>query len=149
MGEPLKLKFQKEKYGSYAEALNHVLQSMEGHFNRGYGDRSRDAEIYLLPKASEEATHFLDKNSDSNETLERVKSLIEGFETPYGMELLASVHWITQEYPEISKNVDKVIEKIHAWNERKKNLFKPRHIEIALNQLIEKSWIPSQRVDHT
>jgi len=40
-GQPLKLKFVKQQYGPYAEELNYVLQRMEGHFIRGYGDRSR------------------------------------------------------------------------------------------------------------
>jgi O-acetyl-ADP-ribose deacetylase (regulator of RNase III) len=48
-GEPLRLAFVKHHYGPYAEKLNHVLQRMEGHFIRGYGDRSGGAQIYLLP----------------------------------------------------------------------------------------------------
>src|SRR6266700_2120693 len=39
-GEPLRLRFVKDKYGPYAETLHHVLQRIEGHFIHGYGDRS-------------------------------------------------------------------------------------------------------------
>ena len=111
-GEPLKLDFQKDKYGPYTETLNHVLQRIEGHFIRGYGDRSSDAQIYLLPEASKQAADVLQNTSGSIDPLNRVQSLIEGFETPYGMELLASVHWITQEYPDIAQDIGKIIEKI-------------------------------------
>jgi O-acetyl-ADP-ribose deacetylase (regulator of RNase III) len=38
-GEPLRLKYEAGHYGPYAANLNKVLDVMEGHFIRGYGDR--------------------------------------------------------------------------------------------------------------
>ena len=49
-GEPLKLKYEAGPYGPYAENLNKVLQAIEGHFTRGYGDSPKpDRDIELLP----------------------------------------------------------------------------------------------------
>jgi len=96
-GEPLKLQYVKEKYGPYANNLNHVLQKLEGHYIRGYGDRSREAEIYVLSEGKIAARDFLQNAADANVRLERVSGLINGFETPYGMELLATVHWVARE----------------------------------------------------
>jgi len=67
-GQPLSLDFQKQKYGPYAETMHHVLQRMEGHFVRGYGDRSRDVSLHLFPDAVREAEQFLTADC---ETLER------------------------------------------------------------------------------
>ena len=93
-GEPLRLKYEAGHYGPYAANLNKVLEVMEGHFIRGYGDSQKPAaEIELLPGAVEEAAEFLKDRMDSAARLERVAELIEGFETPYGMELLSTVHW--------------------------------------------------------
>jgi O-acetyl-ADP-ribose deacetylase (regulator of RNase III) len=50
-GQPLELNYVKKQYGPYAENLNHVLQRVEGHFLRGYGDRTGKASVYLLPNA--------------------------------------------------------------------------------------------------
>ena len=86
-GEDLKLDFVKEKYGPYAEKLHFVLQVLEGHFIRGYGDRSKDAQIRLLPHAVQEAEIFLKDDQEAASRLEQISQLIEGFETPYGMEL--------------------------------------------------------------
>ncbi|MFC6605302.1 macro domain-containing protein [Ectobacillus funiculus] len=58
IGEPLRLNYKKYYYGPYAENLNHVLIRLEGHFIRGFGDRSKDAEVYLLPEAAKEARAF-------------------------------------------------------------------------------------------
>ena len=58
-GEPLKLNFVAHVYGPYAENLNHVLQLLEGHYIRGYGDRIRETSILLEPGAAEEGRAFL------------------------------------------------------------------------------------------
>lgn len=136
MGEALKLNFVPHLYGPYADNLNFVLQRLEGHYIRGYGDRSKDAQVYLLPNAAETAKRFLSKDEDSLERLVRVRNIIEGFETPYGMELLATVHWICKtDY--LMNSPDKVVTAVHNWNPRKKRIFKPEHIEIALEHLKE------------
>lgn len=83
-GEPLKLDFVKDRYGPYAEKLNFVLQRIEGHFIRGYGDRSGNAQIYLLPNAKDAANRFLEGNDEAKARLAHVQRLIDGFETPYG-----------------------------------------------------------------
>jgi O-acetyl-ADP-ribose deacetylase (regulator of RNase III) len=141
-GVPLRLQWTKSKYGPYAEHLNHVLQRMEGHYIRGYGDRSRQATIYPLPGATEAARAFLERTPEAAMPLERVGRLIEGFETPYSMELLSTVHWVAQEDAVAARNPDAAIEQVHAWNERKRQTLKPEHIRIAWQRLAEQGWLP-------
>lgn len=136
VGEPMKLRFQKNKYGPYADNLNHVLQRIEGHFIRGYGDRSREAEIYLLEDAAERAIAFLQKDGESLKRLKRVNEIIQGFETPYGMELLATVHWVMKHYPEQSMDLSFVTEHVQNWSDRKKELFSAKHIEKVWHYLL-------------
>lgn len=57
-GQPLKLEFQKQRYGRYAETLHFVLQRIEGHFVRGYGDRSRDVSLRIYPKRHKRPRNF-------------------------------------------------------------------------------------------
>lgn len=135
IGEPLKLDFKAGKYGPYAENLNHVLQRLEGHYIRGYGDRSRDAELYLLPGASERARDVLSEDQHALRRLEDLKTIIEGFETPYGMELLATVHWVCDHHPGVVNRPHEVIRLVHEWNERKRKIFKPGHIVVAVDRL--------------
>ena len=144
-GEPLELSFTKDKYGPYTETLHHVLQRMEGHFLRGYGDRSLKAiepTMMLTPKAASEAECYLrDYSRETVARLESVSRLIEGFEYPHGMELLATVHWVANEYEEAKNNLEKNIEAVHAWSERKKTQFSEREIEIAWKRLKECCYI--------
>lgn len=139
-GEPLKLKFEAGKYDPYAENLNKVLERLEGHFIRGYGDSQKpDQDIELLPGALEAATDFLRDKEESKKRLNQVTALIEGFETPYGMELLSSAQWVAK-HQNVSTE-DRAIQSIHSWNERKRRLFREDHIRIDWRQLVTNHWI--------
>jgi O-acetyl-ADP-ribose deacetylase (regulator of RNase III) len=139
-GEPLRLKYVAHTYGPYADNLNKVLQAIEGHFTRGYGDSpTPDREIELLPGAIEAANEFLatQEETSSRERLHKVAELIEGFETPYGMELLASVHWVARHNKPPARNVESAVESVHKWNERKRQMFPPKHIAVSWRRLDE------------
>lgn len=135
-GEELRLRFVSAQYGPYADNLNHVLQRLEGHYIRGYGDRNRDAEIYLLPDVAKEAEEFLRQLNDesTDKRLQDIKRIIEGYETPYGLELLATTDWIIKHQPDASANVKRAADYFKAWNERKK-VFKESHFETAWRHL--------------
>lgn len=147
-GESLRLRYEPGHYGPYADNLNKVLELMEGHFIRGYGDSQKpDAEIELLPGATDQADVFLSDKPESLERLNRVARTIEGFETPYGMELLATVHWVAHHGGPLdqipAKDADLAVAQVHAWNPRKMRIFKPDHIHAAWSQLNEHSWLQS------
>jgi O-acetyl-ADP-ribose deacetylase (regulator of RNase III) len=141
-GEPLQLKFEKGLYGPYAKNLRHVLTEIEGHFIRGYGDAEDDPEkqIELDLEASQHAEAFLQKHPKTQAQFDRVGSLIRGFETAYGMELLATVHWVVKQ--EGGTSVEKTIEKVYSWNERKR-MFREPHIRIAWEVLDNSGWFSS------
>ena len=142
-GQKLRLEFVKDKYGPYAENLNFLLQLMEGHFIRGYGDRSRDAQIRVLPKTSLEADDFLADYPRTVDRIKRVGDLIQGFETPHGMELLASVCWVANEQALPGLDADAAIVAVHRWSARKRRLFKPQHIRVAWERLSAHGWVPT------
>lgn len=141
-GEPLRLKYEEGFYGPYAPNLNKVLEALEGHFTRGYGDSQKpDVEIELLPGAADEAERFLSGNESLCRRLDHVANLIDGFETPYGMELLSSVHWVAGRRTPPADTTEKAIEAVHGWNDRKRAMFKAEHIRIAWARLDEQGWL--------
>ena len=143
-GEPLKLRFTKGHYGPYAENLRHVLQAIEGHLVSGYADGgdAPDKQLQLVPGALEDARAFLENKADTRTRLAKVSALVDGFESPFGLELLATVHWIATEQAQ-PLDPDEVTRHAYAWNERKKR-FSARQIDLAFNVLAEKGWIPSR-----
>jgi len=142
VGEPLHLKYQAGLYGPYAPNLNKLLEVMEGHFLTGCGDSQKpDAEISLIQGATEEADKFLSQNLGINDHLDRVIKLIAGFETPYGMELLSSVHWLAVHGSPLAKDSDDAIQGMARWSDRKAKMFKPKHIKIAWERLVSEGMV--------
>ena len=139
-GEPLKLKYAQAHFGPYAENLRHVLNKIEGHMISGYADGgdAPDKELKLVPGAIQDAQKFLKNQTDTKLHLGKVADLVEGFETPFGLELLATVHWIATKTDAAS--IDDVIERTHAWNKRKR-LFTGRQIKISYNALRIQNWL--------
>jgi hypothetical protein len=145
-GEPLKLKYDPGIYGPYAPNLNKVLEVLEGHYTRGYGDTQKpDVEIELLPNAIDKANEFLNDQKGKAKLLCKVADLIEGFETPYGMELLSSVHWIAKRDQFPANTVEEAVVKIHAWNDRKRSMFRQKHIQVAWERLREQGWLSNSQ----
>ncbi len=143
-GEPLKLTFEKGPFGPYADELRHVLNHIEGHFIQGFADGQNkpDTTIKLLQGAADEAAQVLREYAATRERCERVAKLIEGFETPFGMELLTSVHWIaSQENPEAKRDVNAAIAGVHGWNERKNKTMHADHIRSAWQRLQDQGWL--------
>ena len=139
-GEPLKLKYVKALYGPYADNLRHVLSHIEGHFISGYGDAgdNPDKQIELKPHAADVADHYLQSHPTTLARFDRVAHLIEGFESTYGMELIATVHWVGKH--EGATSADEAVAKTFAWNERKR-MFDQKHIRIAWDVLMANDWL--------
>jgi O-acetyl-ADP-ribose deacetylase (regulator of RNase III)/uncharacterized protein YwgA len=143
-GEPLRLRYAKGVYGPYAQNLRHVLSLMEGHFTRGFGEGedAPDKQIELVGDAARQGEAFLADHPTTRRRLDRVSELIAGFETPFGMELLATVHWAALK--EGAESLDQAVKMTYAWNERK-SMFTPKQIRTAWQALANGGWLEDQR----
>jgi O-acetyl-ADP-ribose deacetylase (regulator of RNase III) len=144
-GEPLRLKYVKGIYGPYAENLRHSLTTVEGHFLVGFGDGSQpvlSAEpIDVLPGVADEATRFLVDHPSTKVRIRRVLELSEGFESAYGMELLATVHWIVTQSDSQLNGPEEIVERVAEWSPRKQEMFGREHVGIAWEHLRSGGWL--------
>ena len=138
-GEPLRLDFEKASYGPYAGNLRHALRGIEGHLISGYrdGGDAPGKHIELVPGAVDDACVFLSQHPETRERLERVAGLVEGFESSFGLELLATVHWVAAGRPLVE---DEIVALTYAWGERKRQFSEPQ-IRLALDRLREGGWL--------
>jgi O-acetyl-ADP-ribose deacetylase (regulator of RNase III) len=139
-GQPLRLNYIKHHYGPYATNLSHVLNKVEGHFVAGYqdGGDQPDKELTIVPGAIPEAEAALKHEEQTHAHFNKVAELVDGFETPYGLELLATVHWVATR--EGADNLEKALAGVRGWNDRKK-VFTERQIAIAFDTLKSKGWL--------
>lgn len=141
---PLDLRFAAHKYGPYADRLRHLLEGLDGsylHCDKRIGDadpldviwfddgRKAFVQAYLKSEAKEYVS-----------ALETTAALIDGFESPFGMELLATVDWLlTKEGAQ--PTVPNLREGLRRWRggpdaaARKDRLFDDRALGIALERL--------------
>lgn len=133
-GEELKLNFSKYYYGPYAGNLRFVLNKLEGHYISGYGDGGDDPQkpLRLLPGAVSEAERCLEQYPDTRERIAKVLELVNGFESPDALELMASVHWLVEK--EGCRDVDMVMKGLAGWNARKRR-FSKMQVEKVLSAL--------------
>jgi hypothetical protein len=138
-GEPLRLRYKAAPCGPYAENLRHVLHAIEGHLIAGYdGGDAPDKPLTLVPGAVEEAAAFLAGHRPTRERFDRVAALTEGFESPFGLELLSTVHWVMRQEP--VRTLPDVVARTYTWNDRKRQ-FTPRQIGIAADVLARQGWV--------
>ncbi len=139
-GEPLRLEYQKATYGPYARNLRHVLQAIEGHLISGYTDSgdTPSEQLTLVPGAVKDAEAFLETRTATHERFNRVVQLVEGFETSFGLELLATVHWVAVE--ENVLDLEGIQRATYAWGDRKAQ-FTPSQIQLAADRLRAEGWL--------
>ena len=140
-GEPLRLRYVKASHGPYAENLRHVLRTLAGVYVTGEGvggGDKPDQPLSLMPGAAAQAQAYLSDHPETRSRFDRVVDLVEGFESPSGLELLATVHWVIEEIG-CAADAD-VIRATYAWNERKKQ-FSHDQIVLARDTLCDRGWI--------
>lgn len=147
-GEPLDLLYAKGHKGLYAEGIHRVLNKIEGHWISGYSDTIGKPSVHLrlIPGAVTGAEVFLRSEPNTNKLIRKVVDLIDGFEAPVGLELLAVVHWAS--HKEQITSIDTIV---HHVNDGR---FYRKQIVQAYEALESMGWlhdegIPSQEINGT
>ncbi len=77
--------------------------------------------------ASEEKQYtFLSAKSEIQAHLGRVSDLVEGLESPFGLELLSTAHWVATQ--ERTETMDQIVTRTFAWNDGQGNVIKSRGV---------------------
>lgn len=136
-GEPLNLEFEKGTYGPYAHRLFHLLKYLNGYYIRFREDENKPGTTITIennryPLVEKYIAEEL--STDKKERLAKVLKAIEGFESPFGLELLATVDFIIRQTR--TSDYETILKDISNWTSRKKEIMKPYHVEVATRQVI-------------
>jgi O-acetyl-ADP-ribose deacetylase (regulator of RNase III) len=141
-GEALGLVFSPAVYGPYADELRKSLRNMEGHFIIGFGDGSlpitKAEQIRVKPEIYEELDKYIANHPETNARINSVLGKIEGFESTYGLELLATVHWIMTHDAIAMTHSGAAHDGVHRWSQRKSSLFTSQHVKSAWQAVHER-----------
>jgi len=144
--DPLKFQFKADKYGPYSDRLRHLLDALDGtylHCDKRLSDAGPSDTIWFDESRRQHVDLFLKQDSSAslNKVLDETAKRIDGFESPLGMELLATVDWLI-ERERREPNLESIRAGLLEWPagepaaERKLALFNDRLIDLALSRLV-------------
>jgi len=145
LDNPLKLTYQANRYGPYADNLRHLLDSLDGNYlqaNKRIADsQAFDNAIRFNYQHKQTVQDYLEYEAkDYLNSLNTVNRIIDGFESPYGMELLSTVDWLIQQ-EKYEPNLDDIKRGLADWSaglkwgKRKLNMFNDKALHTAIDRL--------------
>ena len=145
LNNPLDLRFQADKYGPYASRLTHLLDGLDGsylHCGKRIGDAGPFDVIWFEDAKRDKIAAYLGSGEAKAflPALEATADLIDGFESPLGLELLATIDWLVQK-DGVAADLDSIKAALTNWTggersaARKQKLFEDRLVDLALERL--------------
>ncbi len=145
LNDPLDLRFTADRYGPYAHRLSHLLNSLDGsylHCERRIADARPFDTIWFEESKREKLSLYL-KSIEARDYLPAVEAtdaLIDGFQSPLGLEALATIDWLVSREG-VLPTLEAVRSGLARWPagsdaaKRKEKLFDNRLLELALERL--------------
>ncbi len=145
LDNPLRLKFEASRYGPYADNLRQLLNALDGsflHCAKRLADAGPMEPITVDNNRVPEVAMFM-KGQEVEAfrgALKATEDVIDGFETPFLMELLSTVDWIQREHRRILSTTE-ILDALKIWPggktaaRRKLALFDPGTIDLARGRL--------------
>lgn len=145
LADPLKLEFKADRYGPYAHQLTHLLNALDGsylHCDKRLADASPFDTICFAAEKESTLAAYLSKAECAgySEAVNVTDELIDGFQSPLGLEALATVDWLlTREGAE--PTIAGIRSALDRWPagpeaaERKQKLFTDRLLQGAVARL--------------
>jgi O-acetyl-ADP-ribose deacetylase (regulator of RNase III) len=145
LNNPLDLMFTANKFGPYSTRLSHLLDALDGSYLH-CDKRLADANVFDVIRFDDKQRDRVAAYLNSGEAkvylpaLEATEVTIDGFQSPLGMELLATVDWLLQRKG-IQPNVTAVKDGLRTWPggqeaaDRKLRLFDDRLLGLALDRV--------------
>jgi O-acetyl-ADP-ribose deacetylase (regulator of RNase III) len=143
--DPLKLQYDANKYGPYADNLRHLLDGLDGsylHCEKRLSDAGPTDVVRFDDSRKTQVIKYLADLSQGRfaSVLEQTSELIDGFESPLGMELLATVDWLLVDTSS-ERSTSSVRARLAEWPggrpaaARKQKLFNDRLLGLAIDRL--------------
>ena len=134
---PLNLRFNANRYGPYADRLRHLVNALDGsylHSSKRISDASPLDRIWFDDDKEEAIKKFLEDIAPGYAAaLAATTELIDGFESPLGLELLATVDWLVDAM-EVEPTPQAIRKGLAAWPDagnRQAGHLKPIYSEVV------------------
>lgn len=147
---PLKLKFKAHLYGPYAENLPHMLDSLDGsyiHCDKRISDADPWEPVWFDDAKETLVSAYLQSEAKTYlPALKETTEIINGFQSPFGMELLSTCDWLLNRQ-HVEPTVLGLRKGLENWPsltwaaQRKIKIFDNKVLGVALQRLSEAGWV--------
>ncbi|MGG4579694.1 MULTISPECIES: type II toxin-antitoxin system antitoxin DNA ADP-ribosyl glycohydrolase DarG [Alcaligenes] len=141
----LNLRFQAKNYGPYASNLGHLLNALDGSYlssdKRIPDCDPLDVIAFNDPQKEYIQAYLASEGKIYLPAIEKASEIINGFESPFGMELLSTVDWLLSTGSS-EPSLDSIKEGIknwpagERWAQRKLVIFNDESLSLALKHII-------------
>ncbi|MFB1488344.1 MULTISPECIES: phosphate phosphatase [unclassified Thiocapsa] len=143
--DPLRMQFKADRYGPYSDRLRHLLNDLDGAWltsEKRLADAGPLDRIYFRDERRAALAEYLASApaADYQPALARLSEVIDGFESPLGMELLATVDWLLV-HERAEATIEGLRKGLREWPagnaaaRRKEGLFDDRLLGLGLDRL--------------
>jgi hypothetical protein len=147
LANPIADDFAANRYGPYSDKVRHLLNSLDGSYlecERRVADARPFDPIRFRHDRQDKISVYLTAPDVSpyRTALDQASDVIDGFQSPHGLELLATVDWLHGEN-HVPLETDPMMTAIASWPgpdgaaERKAKIFSRHHVEVAVQHLAE------------
>jgi O-acetyl-ADP-ribose deacetylase (regulator of RNase III)/uncharacterized protein YwgA len=136
--DQFKLDYKPNFYGPYSGKVRHVLYYLNGSYIMGFSSKDKKPfdELSLVMEAEIEVDKYLNQPENENFKLivQKTKSFLKGYYSPFGLELLSTIDFIKSERKKISS--EDIINELENWSDRKRTLLaNPVFVNKALSNI--------------
>ncbi|MBH1682751.1 macro domain-containing protein [Stenotrophomonas maltophilia] len=138
LGVRLNLSYEDSLYGPYSEALKKSLFSMAK--NGQISSTESDGRFFTVtPSGFAASEEFIQANiaiaGDADAVVANLAHLLEGFKSPYGLELLSTIHWYSSRLG--PQGESEIVDSVHSLGAYRRNSFPKSEIQLALSRIVE------------
>lgn len=155
--DPFKFKFHPNKFGPYSQNLTMLLEKLDGsylHCDKRLADATAFDQISFEFSREDHLRTYLGSGEGKTFTpvLDWATDACEGFESPLGMELLATVHWLSVEQ-QVPLNMTSVRDALASWpggadaGRRKIAMFNDRILSLGIDR-VRDLVVQARPLDH-
>jgi len=122
-------------YGPYSGKVKHVLYYLNGSYIKGFSSKDKKPfeELDLLMECEPEVLSYLKENNQL-EIVKKTKKFLAGFYSSFGLELLSTIDFISQEKQ--TSNLNEMKQHLENWSNRKKTMFSnDKFVEKSITKL--------------
>jgi len=134
MGVQLNLDFNKNLYGPYSDALKKAVVALEDNYKLIAGFQA-EREAHVTQAGYAAAEDFLKTDEHSETIIQNLTKLVDGFDTPYGLELLSTVHKVAISLGAWNGDIDRITSEMLVLEKNKRNVFSEGEIRLAFQRL--------------